>query len=125
MNIDDLDAALNAATEGSIAAEEKEVKIALKLMCLRAKIVFPGAEFIVLDDSDQGEWATVMDVQDAEGDGLTEGYWDDGDMYASHLYDSRVDVWKKYLKEDTWGGRRNPSRGILVIEKVLEDLEVL
>jgi hypothetical protein len=116
---------LSYATDNSINAEVEEVKITVKLMCLRARIVFgEQAKLIYLDDSDQGDWATVNDVVDAKGDSLLEDiYWDDGNDYASHMYDSRAQVWVPYLLEDSWGGRHNPGVGVLDIDKVMEAID--
>ena len=121
-----LESQLHSATDKSVRAEELEVKIALKLMCLRALILWPNAVHIRLDDDDQGDWATTDGVLDAAGNDLTEdlpyGYWDDGNEYASHLYDNRVYIWKPFLVEGTWGGERNPGVGVLDIQKTLDGL---
>lgn len=112
---------LGQATSAAALAEEREVQIALRDLCAAIRSDLPAATVVVLDDSDQGDWAVVYEVRDADGEDLAED-WDDPDDIAATLYGNRNYLWAPYLVQGTALDRRNPCRAEIVIDTVLADL---
>ena len=115
--------ALPEATQAAVDAEEREVKIALKALCLSALDRWPDAAFIELGDSDQGPWATYDTVLNSSGEEIDGGdSWYDGFEYTMHLYDSRAYLLYPFLRDGTEPGHpeRFPMRCTVDISKVLD-----
>ena len=63
---------------------------AAHLLAERARALVPGAAVLVLEDSDQGDWLTLVEVEDAAGNALPEpSDLDQGE--ASCLYQALAD----------------------------------
>lgn len=92
-------AALDAATDAGIKFVEREVKIALLLLCETARLMDARANYVHLDDSDQGDFAYYeCATETLDGEPLEDAESADEDWGAtSHLYDRHWNAVEPYL----------------------------
>lgn len=117
----DLNAHVDSLVGGASGTEEQEVQAALVVIATGARAQFPTAQYVFLDDSDQGDWLIVTGVD--EGD--DEDSDDDWTQRASNLYDNRTYVYEPYLLNEVGNLKRRRGPYLLVIDRVLADRDKL
>lgn len=119
------DEALQRATDATIEATTREVLLGLLLLCELVQERVPGAKYVTLDDSDQGDSAAYRGAlanadDDPYADDLdVEGIDDDG--ASMHLYDSHWLTLQPYMAKYSWDFQW--SGVVIDIAKVLADTD--
>lgn len=110
--------AVENLTSVAIRVTELEAKAALLAMALSARVTWPTATGIVLEDSDQGDYMCVTGVLDAGGNNRDDSEWGwDDEGAASHLYDNAAPTWQRYCEE-----REDGREWVVDIARVIAEL---
>lgn len=87
-----LDALLTRWASLEVRATTGRMNAAAHLMAERARTLTPRAAVLVLEDSDQGDWLTLVAVEDAAGRELDVDILDIDDGAASYIYSDAADT---------------------------------
>lgn len=90
---------LQAATEAAIEAMERETTVALLLLAQTIHEAAPEARYVVLENSDQGDWKSLFAVLDEGGATINLGDEVDDALcdITTHLYDGRSYLWDQFI----------------------------
>jgi hypothetical protein len=118
-SIDEISTLLDTALTTVWEAEAAAVELAIRLMCMRARDAAPTAAAVRLEWSDQGDFLTVLGVEDADGIELDDA-WHDEECLAWNFGGHTEARWLAFMVHD--GPDRDTTRGTfrLPIDKTLE-----